>query len=127
MLISMLPIYSFFTDTKRYHSGSSSSKPKVPKPSGRHYLDYDEENDRHVQRGAATQERVSDARRARQDAALQREEKAKKARLDNITTVKDLNKDDFRTMRGQSFYDMPQNSTDAHFWRKEQELIMKEI
>ena len=88
---------------------------------------YDEEQDKSMQSGAIKQQKAAEARRSRQEAALLREEKAKRAKLDNLTTVKDLNKEDFRTMRAQNFYDMPNNSTDGHFWRKEQELIMKEI
>lgn len=60
-------------------------------------------------------------------AALQREERAQRAAFENITSVKTLNKEDYRNMRVQNFYAMPNNSTDGHFWRKEQELIMKEI
>ena len=88
---------------------------------------YDEEQDKHVQSGALKQKQAAEARRARQEAAFLREERAKKAKFDNLTTLKGLNKEEFRTMRAQNFYDMPNNSTDGHFWRKEQELIMKEI
>ena len=56
-----------------------------------------------------------------------REEQAKHAKLDNITTVLGMSKEDFRAMRSQNFYDMPTNSTNNHFWRKEQELIMTKI
>jgi hypothetical protein len=87
---------------------------------GRDYMVYDEANDRQVQRGVLDQQWAAEARRARQEAALLQEERAKKAKFDNLTTVKDLNKEDFRTTRAQRFYDMPNNTTDGHFWRKEQ-------
>ena len=88
---------------------------------------YDEEQDKHVQSGAIKQKQAADARRARQEATLLREERAKKAKFDNITTLKDLNKEEFRSMRAHNFYDMPNNSNDGHFWRREQVLIMKEL
>ena len=55
------------------------------------------------------------------------EEQAKQAKLNNITTVLGMSKEEFRAMRSQNFYNMPNNSTNNHFWRKEQELIMTEI
>ena len=87
MLTSMLPFYSCFTASKKYPSPSSSSsnikKPKKNKLQGRDYLVYDEEQDKHVQSGILKQQQAADARRARQEAALLREERAKKAKLDN--------------------------------------------
>ena len=131
MLTSMLPFYSCFTANKKYPGPSSSSsnikKSKKNKLQGRDYLVYDEERDMHVQSGALKQKKAADEKRARQEAALLREERAKKAKFDNLTTLTGLNKEQFRTMRAQNFYDMPNNSTDGYFWRKEQELIMKEI
>ena len=52
---------------------------------------------------------------------------AKKARYDNLTTVLDMGKSDFRDMRLQPFFDMPRNTDDPNFQRKEQQLIMQEI
>ena len=99
MLISMLPIYSCFTANKRYPGASSSSsnikKPKKNKLQGRDYLVYNEEEDKHVQRGDLKKQKAVEATRARQEANLLREERAKKAKFDNITTLKDLNKEEF--------------------------------
>ena len=129
MLIYMLPLLLYFTASKRYPGASSSSKIKktLSKKPGRDYLVYDEASGRTVQRSVLYQERAAEARRLKQEAALQREESAKRAEFENISSVKSLNKEDFRTMRMQNFYAMPNNSSDGHFWRKEQELIMKEI
>ena len=55
------------------------------------------------------------------------EEHAKQAKLDNITTLLGMNKKEFRAMRSQNFYKMPNNSSNNHFWRREQELIMTEV
>ena len=55
------------------------------------------------------------------------EEHAKQAKLNKITTVLSMSKEEFRAMRSQNFHNMPNNSSNNHFWRKEQKLIMTEI
>ena len=103
----MLPIYSCFTANKKYPGPSSSSstikKSKKNKLQGRDYLIYDEEQDKHVQSGVLKQKQAADARRARQEAAFLREERAKRAKLDNLTTLQGLKKEEFRVMRAQNF------------------------
>ena len=58
---------------------------------------------------------------------VMREENAKRKKYDNITTVKKMHPAEYRVMRKQPFYTLPRTSRDPHFWRKEQELIYKEI
>ena len=80
---------------------------------------------RRVQReiGAVARE----AAQKKAEAAFLEKERAKKARYENISSVRDLGKIDFRCMREQQFFDMPQDSNNPLFWRKEQELVMTEI
>ena len=119
-----------FTANKGYPCASASSS-NINKPrqraAGREYLVYDDESDKYVQRGVQKQQKAAEARRARQEAAFMHEEQAKQANMNNITTVLGMSKEDFRAMRSQNFYNMPNNSSNNHFWRKEQELIMTEI
>ena len=44
-----------------------------------------------------------------------------------MSTVLGMSKTEFRYMREQPFFDMPQTSMDPKFWSKEQELVMKEL
>ena len=65
-----------------------------------------------------------------QQAALEeaeREELAKKALYDEITTMKDLGKADFRAMRLQPFFSMPRTTNNPNYWRKKSKLIMSEL
>ena len=67
------------------------------------------------------------AARDEAEAEYQRQELAKKARFDRISTVTDLSKCDFRAMRMQPFFSMQRTTKNPHYWRKEQELIMTEL
>ena len=115
-----------FTANKGYPCASASSS-NVNKPrqraAGREYLVYDDESDKNVQK----QQKAATARRARQEATFMHEQQAKQAKLNNITTVLGMSKEEFRAMRSQNFYNMPNSSSNNHFWRKEQELIMMKI
>ena len=117
-----------FTGSKS-HLGASGSNIKKPRQRavGREYMVYDEESDKHIQRGVLKQKKAAEAKRARQEAVLMREEQAKQAKMDNITTLLGMTKEEFRALRSQKFYQMSNNSTNNHFWRKEQELIMYEL
>ena len=81
----------------------------------------------HIDRGAAAREKKVAAERERAAAAFIENERAKKARYENLTIVIGMSMQEFRGMREQPLFDMPQTSTDPNFWRKEQELVMKEI
>ena len=80
--------HTLFTGNKS-NLGASGSNIKKPRhrAAGREYMVYDEDSDRHVQRGVLQQKKAAEAKRARQEAALQKEEQAKQARMDNITTL----------------------------------------
>ena len=86
---------------------------------------FETEDGRRVQRdrGAAARE----AAQKKAEAEFLANERAKKARYENITFVLDLGKVEFRCMREQPFFDMPQDTNNPLFWRKEQELVMTEI
>ena len=55
------------------------------------------------------------------------EEEAERAHFDSLTTVLGMGTLEFRRMRSQSFFDLPPNTNDPNFPRKEQQLIMHEI
>ena len=55
------------------------------------------------------------------------EEEAEQAHFDSLTTVLGMGKLEFRRMRSQQFYDLPPNTTNPNFPRREQQLIMQEI
>ena len=124
-------IYLFYFTTNKGYPGASASSSNIKKPrqetQGRDSLVYDVASDKHIQPGVLQQQKASAARRARQEASFMREEHAKQAKMNNITTMLGMSKEDFTAMRSQNFYDMPTNSTNNHFWRKEQELIMTKI
>ena len=120
--------YSIFTANKIYLGASGSNIKKLrQRAARREYMVYDEKSDKHIQRGVLKQQKAAEARRARQEDVLMHEEQAKQARLNNITTELGMNKEEFRAMRVQNFYSMPNNSSNNHFWRREQELIMTKV
>ena len=92
--------HSKFTGNKS-HLGASGSNIKKPRQraAGREYMVYDEKSDKHIQRGVLKQKKVVEAKRARQEAVLMREEQAKQANMDNITTLVGMTKEEFRSMR----------------------------
>ena len=98
--------------------------PRKDKRGSRAYLDTTEEGVR-VQRdrGAAARE----AAQKKAEEAFLEKERAKKARFDTLTSVSELSKSEFRSMRMQPFFDMPQNSSNPFFWRREQEIVMNDI
>jgi hypothetical protein len=54
-------------------------------------------------------------------------EHAKKAKFDSLVTLEGLSAPEFVEMRKRNMYALPRNSRDRCFYRKEQELIMKEF
>ena len=126
MLIPMLSSISFFTDNRRYKTPAhNSNKPtRKEKRGSRAYLD-ETEDGRRVQRDRGVAAREAAQKNA--EAAFLENERAKKARYENISSVRDLGKVDFRCMREQQFFDMPQDSNNPLFWRKEQALVMMKI
>ena len=73
----LIPCYthSMFTGSKS-HLGASGSNIKKPRQRavGREYMVYDEESDKHIQRGVLNQKKAAEAKRARQEVVLMREE-----------------------------------------------------
>ena len=126
MLIPMLPpICLFIVNPRVKKLGRNPNNPsRKEKRGSRCYLD-ETEDGRRVQRDRGAEAREAAQKRA--EAAFLEKERAKKARFDNLTTVIGMGKSEFRSMREQPFFDMPQNATNPHFWRREQELVMKDI
>jgi hypothetical protein len=54
-------------------------------------------------------------------------EQAKKAKFDSLVTLEGLSAQEFVKMRKHNHFALPRNSRDRCFYRKEQELIMKEF
>jgi hypothetical protein len=54
-------------------------------------------------------------------------EAAKKAKFDSLVTLDGLSALEYVEMRKRNMYALPRNSHDRCFFRKEQELIMKEF
>ena len=94
------------------------------KRGNRAYLDRTEDG-RLVQRDRGAAAREAERRRAEEEFLAQ--ERAKKAKFDNLTTLSGLNKSEFRAMRSQPFFDMSRNTSNPRFWRKEQEIVMNEV
>ena len=126
MLIPLLPPICLFTGKPRVKKlGHRPNNPSRKERRGsRCYLD-ETEDGRRVQRdrGAAARE----AAQKKAEAAFLENERAKKARFDNLTTVIGMGKSEFWSMREQPFFDMTQTSTNPYFWRREQELVMKDL
>jgi hypothetical protein len=57
----------------------------------------------------------------------ERTEAAKKAKFDSLVTLEGLSAQEYVEMRNRNMYALPRNSRDRCFFRKEQELIMKEF
>jgi hypothetical protein len=57
----------------------------------------------------------------------ERAEATKKAKFDNLVTLEGLSATEYVEMRKRNMYALPRNSRDRCFYRKEQELIMKEF
>jgi hypothetical protein len=60
-------------------------------------------------------------------AKLAKEERAKKAKFDRLPSLKDLSLPEFVDMRKRKMYDLPRNTNDLCFHRREQELICIEL
>jgi hypothetical protein len=60
-------------------------------------------------------------------AQLAKEERAKKAKFDHLPSIKDLSLPEFADMRKRKMYDLPRNSNDLSFHRREQQLICTEL
>jgi len=96
---------------------------KVLRAQTRDKLLYDSRTDRLRQQSAMDEE---SSRRAALG-GFDDEEEAERDYFDNLTTVLGMGKVEFRKMRSQQFYDLPSNTTDPNFPRREQQLIMHEI
>ena len=118
MLIPLLPSLCLLTGSSHRLKKISHPPNKVSrkeKRGNRAYFDQDEDGRRVVRdRGAAARE----AARQRAEEEFLAEERAKKAKFDNLTTLSGLNKSEVRAMRSQPFFDMPRNSPNPRFWRK---------
>jgi hypothetical protein len=58
---------------------------------------------------------------------LAKEERAKKVKFDRLPSLKDLSLPEFADMRKRKMYDLPRNTNDLCFHRREQELICIEL
>ena len=87
---------------------------------------YDAETDQHVQDSVARQQRRDAASRIQREQQREQEEAAKRQKFNNLTTIKDLSKDEYREMRFQISYRLPRTSHSHLFHRMEQELIYRE-
>jgi hypothetical protein len=56
-----------------------------------------------------------------------KEERDKKAKFDRLPTLKDLTLPEFAYMRKRKVYELPRNTNDLSFHRREQELICTEL
>ena len=119
MLIPLLPPFCLLTGSSHRLKKISHHPTKVTRKEKRGncaYLDRNEDG-RRVQRDRGAAAREAAQRRAEEEFLA--EERAKQAKFDNLTTLSGLNKSEFRAMRSQPFFDMPQNSSNPQFWRKE--------
>ena len=126
MLIPLLSPLCLFIGSSR-HKQMSHNPNKVTqkdKRGTRAYLD-ETEDGRRVQRdrGAAARE----AAQKRAEEAFIEKERAEKARFDNLDTVIGMGKSEFRAMRKQTFFDLPYNSYNPHFWSREQEIVHRDV
>jgi hypothetical protein len=62
-----------------------------------------------------------------QKAQATKEERSKKAKFDRLPSLKDLTLPEFADMRKRKMYDLPRNTNDLNFHRREQELICTEL
>jgi hypothetical protein len=58
---------------------------------------------------------------------LAKEERAKKAKFDHLPSLKDLSLPEFADMRKRKMYDLPRNTNDLSFHRREQQLIYTKL
>ena len=127
MLIPMLSPILLFTNNKRFKkpAHNPNKPPQKDKRGSRAYFE-ETEDGRQVQidRGVAARDRKGAAAREKAEAEFAAYDRAKKARYENLSIVVDMGKVEFRCMREQPFFNMPQTSTNHHFWRREQELVM---
>ena len=126
MLIPLLPSLCLFTGSSRVKKLSHNPNKVTRKDKRGTQATLDQTEDGSwVQRdrGAAARE----AAQKKAEEAFLEEERAKKARYDNFTTVIGMGKSEYRSMRKQPLFDMPQNSSNPHFWRREQEVVMRDI
>ena len=127
MLIPLLPPLCLLTGSSHRLKKITHNPNKVTrkdKRGTRAYLDPTE--DGHLvqrDRGAAARE----AARQKAEEEFLAQERAKKAKFDNLTTLSGLNKSEVRAMRSQPFFNMPRNSPNPRFWRKEQEVVFNEV
>ena len=126
MLIPLLSPLCLFTGSSRVKkmSHNSNKVTRKDKRGTRAYLD-ETEDGRRVQRDRGATAREAAEKRAEEEFLEQ--ERANKARYDNLTTVIGMGKSEFRAMRKLSFFDMPNNSSNPHFWRREQEIVHRDV
>ena len=107
MLITLLSSICLLTGSSHRLKKISHPPNKVSrkeKRGNRAYFDQDEDGRRVVRdRGAAARE----AARQKAEEEFLAQEKAKKAKFDNLTTLSGLNKSEVRAMRSQPFFNMP--------------------
>jgi hypothetical protein len=90
-------------------------------------FDYNPAKDCYVERQSAAEIERDALREKARLAQLAKEERAKKARFDHLPSIKDLSLPEFADMRKRKMYDLPRNSNDLSFHRREQQLICTEL
>jgi hypothetical protein len=90
-------------------------------------LEYDPERDSFVEKQTAAQVEREAQRQKALKAQAAKEERAKKAKFDHLPSLNDLSLPEFADMRKRKMYDLPRNTNDLSFHRREQELICTEL